>query len=254
MMESAKIIDFNEERRKRSIKEIIDSLDELYDKASIIKREFADLVYENPEQAINRLPEYLERIRDVNPNRSFVEATCWGPNPDWTGELLDIVSVAYSGLSRELRGKLLKECLSFIDHLNFLMAQEHVAKINEPLLVRDILVSAPLYWPGIEIQTKFLEKNKDIASFVKNLPEVGNNFWLALAIIWGGYATLPVSQWYYNNFPDIVDGTLEFIAGRVFHWAKGDSSKFEEFIKKFDPTFHEKIKEKISEEDWIKVE
>lgn len=221
----------------------------------------AELMCRDPRQGIRRLPEFMERIRDVNSDRAFVEAVAGGPNPHWTGSLLDVLSMIYPEVDRDLQVEALTTCLYFLDRQNYFTSQENVELIKDPWLVRDIIINFSLYWPGFQKYVDLLEANRDIASFKKALGKVQNGVWMAWAVIHSDFASLPVRKWYYENFPELIDHTLDAIAGITFDHAEHDwenkkipiEEGIEKRIKKYDPFLHRAIHQKVSERKWIKI-
>lgn len=63
-------------------------------KAKKIAEDFSQLMVNNPSLAIQELPDFLKKVRDINKHRAY-EAVAGGPNHDWTGPILDIIGIMY---------------------------------------------------------------------------------------------------------------------------------------------------------------
>lgn len=248
---------------QRIVTKLIGQIGDQYKAASSIIKELDEVMVNNPKKGIRRLPEFFEKIRGVlGKDQAFVEAVAGGPNPHWTGSVLDVLGFIYPELTRELQQEALLVCFSFLDRLNYLVAQDNVEMIKEPWLVRDILVNESWYWPGFQRYVDLLEKIKSFEEFKKALEQTTrNNVWMAWTIIRREWATLPVRTWYYENFPDLVDRTLDAIAARIFSRAENRKTRdgvplrksIEEILQKYDPLFHQSLRRRIKEKEWIKI-
>jgi hypothetical protein len=248
--------------RERQIDKLIRGLADLYDDATDNWTTFAVLAGKNLPEAIKRLPEFIKRARDTNPNRAFVEAVAGGPNQDWIVPLMNVLGECYESLERNEREQIVRHCLNYFGGLNYLYSQNHVEMLTSPLLITDILMSRWLYWPGLSKQRAFLG-NPTVDDMVSKDQETMGSFWVCLAIIWNDDSiTLPVRQWYYKNYPDIVEKTLSFAAAHTYFCAKGKVQNGEDIglhINSFlntvyDPVLHKRIREKIKESSWIQIQ
>ncbi|OGI24940.1 MAG: hypothetical protein A3J76_03810 [Candidatus Moranbacteria bacterium RBG_13_45_13] len=244
------------------MEKLIGQISDQYKEAASIIRELDDIMVNNPKEGIRRLPEFFGEIRAVlGKDQAFVEAVAGGPNPHWTGSILDVLGFVYPELTTELRQEALLICFSFLDKLNYLIAQDNVELIQEPWLVRDIIVSESWYWPGFQRYVDLLKKNKGVKEFQQTLNRERNGVWMAWTIIRREWAILPIRTWYYENFPDIVDRTLDAIAARIYSRAKNRQIRgrvsvrksVKELLQKYDPSFYQTLSRKIKKKEWIEI-
>ncbi len=217
---------------------------------------------EDPSDAIKRLPDFLNKARNINPERSFVEAVAGGPNHDWTAPMLDIIGMVYPSMDKELRKKGLLQCLGFLDMLNYFNSQDNVELINEPWLAADIVINRPLYWCGYGQYCNLLSHNKRWEEVSEKRISARSEFWLSIAVSRPKYSSLEVRMKYYKEYPDIMDRTMDAIAGisytHAVHANQNENIAIEDYIKKslskYDPLLHESIREKMKEKKWIELE
>lgn len=257
----AKIINFQEAVRKKVIDKMMAALGGMNDQARAIANSYYQFMMEDPKSAIKRLPEYLEKARDISPNRHFGESLV-GPNHEWTAPMLDIIGTMYPYLEKDVREQGLLRCLSFLDGIKCIYSQDNVALINEPWLVADIRINRYVYWPGYQEYADLLEQNPRWADFSQYISSAKSQFFLALSIIRMKYSSLDVRCNFYKQFPDLVDRTQDAIAAIIYDGAQIVNSRdgtsvddfIEENILKYDPLFHKNIRAKITEEKWIKLD
>jgi hypothetical protein len=262
MHDMGNIVSLEDVRQKRVINGLINGIGEMYSEAGEIIVEYARLVVQDPEKAIDELYGFNKKVRNVNKERAFIESLV-GPNQDWTGPIFSLVGNIYPELNKQAREKALRKTLQILDKINYMYVQWDVEKINEPLFVRDIQVSRPIYWPGYEQQTKFLEKNTTWKDFLEKRKElITSDFLLAFAISKPKHASLEIRTKFYDSNKELMDRTSEAIGGILYNeserFHEREKLTLEEYItdniKKFDPLLHEKIYKAIEEKDWIKIE
>ena len=113
------LLDFEKPFRERMVGKLAAQLGTMYQQAGKIAAEYQQLMLEQPEEAITKLPQFIDRARCINNNKSY-EAYTGGPNHDWTGLMLDVLGTVYPELERRAREKGLKQCLKFLDELSYL--------------------------------------------------------------------------------------------------------------------------------------
>jgi len=257
-----KTINLQEEIQKKLFNKIVSGIGAENNAAHDAANEYCQLMCKDPSTAIKRLPEFMERVRDLNPERYFVEAVAGGPNHNWTGPMLDIVGTVYSALDRDTRKEGLLQCMNFLNHLRSDYSQNHVELINDPWLVSDIYINQPLYWCGYEEYTDLLQKNISWNDFAKNTQHVKSEFWLSLAISRPKYSSLEIRHNYYKQFPDLMDRTKDGIAaiinfGAEYYYKKENISMQESIDKElsgYDTLLHNDILKKIDEKKWIRLD
>lgn len=255
------LIDINPLLQKQRICQIINEMENMYGKAGEIMHEYTSLMQRDFSEGLKQFPSFLYKVRNIN-NLSY-EALAGGPNHDWTCPLINIVGNLYSILKEEERTRAAKIVLNYLDGINSDYAQNHVERIHEPWLVRDIVINRWLYWPGFEEYSFFLKENPTQKEFRERVDTAKSKAWFSLAVMYSkGEVTLDLRQSFYKDFPNLVDRTLDFIAARIKHGAetfaerKGISQDIyvEEHLQDYDISLHFKIKEKIAKAKWVIIE
>lgn len=252
------LLDFEKASRERMIGKLVSQCGMMYQQAGVVVDEYLTLMSQNPKEAIRRMPKFIDRVRDVNPVRAY-EAMAGGPNQDWTGPLLDTLGIVYPQLEKDTREEGLRQCLNFLDGLNYVNSQDNVALINEPWLASDIVITRPLYWCGYKQYCDLAEQNKSWKDFSEKMNSARSAFWLAMAVTHPEYASLEVRDKFYKQFPTLMDRTKDAIAAMVavYGGRKAKREGFElagcidERLAKHDPMLHDKIRVKIEEKKWV---
>ena len=255
------LLDFEKPFRGRMISRMMNQLGTMYQRAGSIADEYGALMMKNPGEAIDRLPEFIDKVRDVNPVRAY-EAMAGGPNHDWTGPMLNILGIVYPVLKKDAREKGLRHCMNFLDGLNYSNSQDNVALIHEPWLASDIVITRPLYWCGYEQYCRLAEQNRSWKDFSAKMESVRSAFWLAMAITHPKYTSLQVRKNFYEQFPTLTDRTKDAIAAMAAVYGGRTAEKehrglddcIKERLAKHDPLLHDDIRVKIQERKWIMLE
>lgn len=252
------LLDFEKAFRERMIGRLMNQFGTMYQQAGVVADDYFKLMLERPEEAIRRMPEFIDRARDTNPVRAY-ESMAGGPNHDWTGPLLDILGIVYPTLDRKARENGLRQCMNFLDGLNYAYSQNHVELINEPWLASDIVITRPLYWCGYKQYCDLAEQNKSWKYFSEKMKSARSAFWLAMAITHPEYASLEVRKNFHEQFPTLMDRTKDALAAMAAVYGGRKSEKEElkladcidERLAKHDPMLHDDIRAKIEEKKWI---
>ncbi len=252
------LLDFEKAYRERMVSKLMNQLGTMYQQANGVANDYYQLILKNPEEAIQRLPEFIERARDINPVRAY-EAMAGGPNHDWTGPMLDILGIVYPELEKDAREKGLRQCMNFLDGLNSFYSQNHVELINDPWLASDIVITRPLYWCGYKQYCDLAEQNKSWKDFSEKMNSARSAFWLAMAITHPEYASLEVRKNFHETFPTLMDRTKDAIAAMVAVYGGRKAERegleladcIEERLAKHDPMLYDNIRAKIEEKKWI---
>ena len=231
-------------------------VESMYRQAREVADEYYQLMLENPEEAIQKLPEFIDKARG---STKGYDSMAGGPNHDWTSHMLDILGIVYPGLERDMRENGLKRCMNFLDGLNYVNSQDNVSLINEPWLASDIVITRPLYWCGYTQYCELAEQNKSWKDFSEKLKYVRSAFWLAMAITHPEYASLEVRKNFQEQFPRLMDRTKDALAAMaaVYGGRKAEreglevDACIEERLAKHDPLLHDDIRKKIEEKKWI---
>lgn len=256
------LLQFEAFARKKKIDQWMEVMGGWWEKADQVAEEYRGLITTDPKLAIKQLPDFLDKARDINPERSFVEAVAGGPNPDWTAPLIDIIGAVYPSLDKQTRKEALSVSLNFLDVLNYFNSQQNVELINEPWLVSDIVINRPLYWCGFKKYCNLLEKNPTWESFYPHLKSVRSAFWLGMAVSRTKYASEPVQTNFYRMFPTLMDRTQDAIAAIIFVNAQNDYleedtpiiQSIESSLFKYDPRLYKGIVKKIEERKWVDLD
>ena len=251
------VLSFRDGRTKR----VINQIGRMYNKANNLTQEYYQLMLNDPDKGIEELPNFLRGVRKINPEPAL-ESMAGGPNHDWTGPMLNIIGIVYPILKIENREKALVKCLDFLDGLRYDYSQNHVELINEPLLIRDIIISRTIYWPGYQIYIDQLDKNKTWKDFKPYLEKTKSEFFLAYAVTKHEHSSIEVRTKFYKTFPDLMIRTKQAIGGIIYDEAKRyhekDKITIEKYIDdtiiKYDPLLHNDIRKSMLEEDWIKID
>lgn len=252
------LLDFEKPFRERMIGKLMDQFGTMYQQAETVASNYFNLMLVNPEEALERLPEYIEKARDVNPVRAY-EAMAGGPNHDWTAPMLNILGIVYPTLERPVREKGLRHCMNFLDGLNYVYSQNHVELINEPWLAADIVITRPLYWCGYQQYCNLAQQNQSWKDFSEKTKSARSAFWLAMAVTKPKYASLEVRKNFHEQFPTLMDRTKDAIAAMAGVYggrkAQREGREINECIETYltgmDPLLLDSIRTKIEEQKWI---
>ena len=255
---------FSEKRRRELVDRLLGEFEQLNQAAVINGQTFAELAESDLLEAISRLPEFIEKTRNINPGRSFVEAVAGGPNQDWIVPLFNVVGEFYPELERDVRKSFLRQCLRYLDQRNYFEAQNHVEMLEDPMLIADVIINRSLYWPGFRQFADLLRTCRTKDELVQVPDYKLGSFWTCLAVMWNGdWITLPLRQWYYQNYADLLDRSLCFAAAkthtRVERMATESELQFFDCVttylnERFDSTLHDRIQDRMKQKKWILLE
>jgi hypothetical protein len=255
-----------EDPYKKIVDSLLHQMGDMYQASDRIAEFYSEIAMTSPLEAIRALPAFLEKVRDINPERAY-ESLAGGPNPDWTTPLFNVVGSWYPHIDETVRREGLKQSMKFLDGLNYVQAQDHVAHIHEPWLIGDIFASSgALYWPGFGDYKKLLSQYRNWEEIADNIETIHSKGLLACAILWNEYPSLEIRTNFYAYHQEITDRTLDLIAAMIAKRAKMDSrggeGNYQEFLEKriterlpgYDSFFHDDIKRKIAEAKWIDLQ
>ncbi len=106
--------------------------------------------------------------------RSYIEAIAGGPFEAVPWALYNAVGAIYPYLEREQKDKALRQILSILDKRNYTevngeRGSGHTTGIREPLLLSDIGIVRPIYWPGLDEGRYLINKYNNFFDFQKDL-------------------------------------------------------------------------------------
>jgi hypothetical protein len=242
-----------------------------YDNAKEIEVEFRTLVENDFEKGLDEFFKYLNKARDLNPNRSYAEAMAGGPNHDWTGPIISALGDIYPKLDKEKRLLALQRVLGFFDRLNYMYVHNHMDFIDDPWLVMDITNKRPIYWCGYaaykdaidkmgswdEFENKYIEKIDDI--YRLNKDAVKSACFLTMAVCSPSNPKQEFKERYNLLFPELVDRTKDVLACRAYFRAKYESEKegadfdeaLDQGLMRYGEDWYDDLKNKIEEQNWL---
>ncbi|MBN1645801.1 hypothetical protein JW868_02060 [Candidatus Woesearchaeota archaeon] len=107
--------------------------------------------------------------------RCLIEAIAGGPLETIPWAVYNAVGAVYPYLTREQKDNALREILRILDRRNYLEVNGghggygHTPGIREPLLLSDIAVVRPLYWPGLFEEDHLFRDNPTWADWKANV-------------------------------------------------------------------------------------
>lgn len=207
---------------------------------------FKEYIMDHPDKAIPHIKEIYEKGLNAvyGKDRAFVESIAGGPAEHVPGALYNAIGSAYPYLERKQKDEAVGEILGILDGINYAYVQNsHTNMIKEPLLLADITLARPLYWPGIEEGIYHVGKHKTFGDFdEKNIDENGlfnrnvqSDFCVGFALLWNKY-----SKWGEDYVEIANENFLERLVKGIVAWQFGKSRNQE------DPT-EEKIQKRIKD-------
>jgi len=252
------VLDFEQPFRERMLGNVIGDMGKMFQQAGDIAEEYQQLMRQYPNEAIDKLPEFIDRIRDINPERAY-ESLAGGPCEKWIGPVLNIFGEVYPELNRESRKKGLKLCINFLDDLRYDYAQNKLEVIQEPWLATDIVITRPIYWCGYKEYCDFADTHQKWKDFSKGIGSVKSAFWLAMGVVQHKHTSLEVRQNFYERYPVLMERTKDAIAAMAAVYggrkAVKENISVDEGIDKWlngvDSLLYNDIRTKIEEKKWI---
>ncbi len=261
--EMAKILEFEEKARQCVTDRIISQIGSWYQVAGDNAAEFGELINRNPNEAVNKIPEFIQKaIHSCGPDSSYVNAVAGGFNPDFTAPLFDLVGQIYPDLPKNTRAKALRSILDSIGTQTYPVAQLSVETINEPWLVGDIVANEPFYRPGFKEYSDLLQQHQSWVQIYPRLDKIRSAFWMSLAVIYEGSTSPEVRDNYYRFFPTLIDRTQDALAAYTMVYAQNNfltkgvplEEGVEKRLRKYDPKLRPSIRTKIVEQKWVDLD
>ena len=263
----------NEQDKEKFTKKIQRAFD-THDAAALVHiPPLINMFMDNPNQAIDLISETYNKALDdaytsedgVN-QRAFVQAIAGGPYEAIPWALYNAVGRAYPYLEREQKDRALSEILGILDTRNYIEVNGgrgagHTTGIREPLLLSDITLARPLYWPGLHDE-EHLWRDKDSFYDLQseiideegmfNPRKVNSDFLVAYAILRNDFT--PFGEEYVrvanSNF---LNRVLKGIVARRFAFIR-EEEKVGPGIKRLQELLPESVHEKLEilrqEKDW----
>lgn len=254
------IVSIEKGKQIRNVNKFISELGKMFENAENVYEEYKKLIEERPEEAVSKLFEYVEKIRDCSGPR-WIETVAGGPCHDWVSPLINLSTEFYSEMDKENREKFLGKVLNYFDGLNYVYVQNHVELMHDSWLVSDVITNRWLYWPGYAQYINLMKEKPKWKDFLEHIQKnkIESRFWLTFAILRPEYGPLDIRVNYYQKFPNLVDRSLDGVASIIYGQAKSELKKeniplektIAEKISHYDSLFSDKLYEKIKEEKWI---
>ena len=244
------------------------TLKNYYFLAEDYSEKFSQLLWENPKKALDEFFNIYDEALNksyTNPktgenSRFFIEATCGGPHEAIPSALYNSVGTIYPILDRETKNYALKNILGILDSIRSDYVQiSHTSCIHEPLLLSDIAIARPIYWPGLDEGKFLINKSKifpdfkvefmdDQGFFKKN--KVNSDFIVGYSLLRSDFCNWGEDYINIAN-PNFLDRTLKGIVSMRFSHFFSLKNLSEEEIEGInkeaeDSNFYSNIKDKFN--------
>ncbi|MFH1503249.1 MAG: hypothetical protein ABIE36_01170 [Candidatus Diapherotrites archaeon] len=218
---------------KRVCEDMMNGFRKHHNLSKEVSENFSQVLWENPEQALNSLFDwYNESLDRAYTNsktgenyRDFVEMVAGGPHEAIPSALYNSVGGIYPFLDRELKNKALSKTLGILDLQNYVNVQiSHTPYIKEPLLLSDITIARGLYWPGMDEGKNRIKKFESFFDFKfeymtkegffkKDL--IDSDFIVAYSLLWKDFCNWGEEYLEVAN-PSFLERVLKGIVGMNF--------------------------------------
>lgn len=235
----------------------------------------AEMLMDKPDKGIDLIVQtYNEGLnaaytddRGVN-NRALVQAECGGPHEAVPWAVYNAVGAVYPYLNRKQKNRALGEIIfRILDTRNFAEVRGergagHTPGIREPLLLSDIVIARPAYWPGLYDEQHLW---KDAACFCDLQAEimdeegrfyptrVNSDFVVAYALLRKDFTSFGEEYAQAAN-PAFLERVLKGIVAMRFARAKceEDIERGTNRLKELLPEIvHDRIEPLRQEGDWV---
>lgn len=169
--------EFDWESIMRAVSEFEEDADKRHGMAALehivpLLGELMESPREGVRKAVSAYEEALDEAytREGKNRRGLIQAVANGPFETIPRALYNTVGVAYPSFKREDKDYALGQLLSIMDKLNYAdvngsRGEGHTPGIREPLLLSDIGITRPLYWPGMRKQERKIGECRDFSEF-----------------------------------------------------------------------------------------
>jgi len=229
----------------------------------------AEMLKDEPKKAIESIfTTYNQALNEaytdesgMNP-RSFVESIAGGPLETIPWAIYNAVGAVYPYFERELRDDALGQILSMLDRRNYVEVNtNHTPGIKEPLLLSDICITRPLYWPGLKDEKHVWEKYDNFLDLQKEImdeqgffkPIITSDFLVAYVLLRNDFTSFS-EQYIKSVNPFFLERALRGIVGLRIGRAKTKekSDKGINRLKEILPkSIHERIDEIRNLHEWV---
>ena len=231
----------------------------------------AEMLMDDPDKGIDLIVKTYNKglddaytdERGVN-NRALVQAECGGPHEAVPWAVYNAVGAVYPYLSREQKNRALKEIIfGILDLRNYIEVNcVHTPGIREPLLLSDIYIARPLYWPGLHDEERLWKDKTCFCDFqAETMDEDGmfyptrvkSDFLVAHALLRKDFTSFGEEYAKAAN-PAFLERVLKGIVAMRFGRAKNQNEvrKGTKRLKELLPKIvHDRIAEYKKQKDWV---
>jgi len=263
--------------------EIKNEIKKMFFKHTIAVNEFINPLKEVLKNKPNDALEYIVDTYDAALNsaygkdRSFVCAVAGGPCEIIPSALYNVIGTFYPFFDRDTKDKAIRKIISILDKINYTYVQNnHTSFIREPLLLSDICIIRPFYWPGFSEFTSIknkLEKDNDYSFdkfqyfYMKNglfeqevieegvlgrTNTVRSDFLVAVGLL---YKDCEFREDYVTAAnPEFLDRVVKGICGLFLGNSLDDNKSIKELEEFLPKSLHYKIQKNIIEKGWLNLE
>jgi len=206
---------------------------------------------------------YDGRESDWSSGNAQIDALAGGPHEGVTWPLYNAVGAAYPSFTRDQRDAALRQLLNIFDGINYAYVQGewgvgHTTGIHEPLLLADITLARPLYWPGLDEGKIKLQSHTSFDSFANtyldengSLKGVNSAFVVSYSLLRSDFCSFGERYAAVAN-PAFLNQTMKgIVAMRFGRPSKEDWEASAERLKKLLPaSLHDRIEPLRQEADW----
>lgn len=206
----------------------------------------ARLLHDNPEGGIRRIVDAYNKglnsaytKEDGTNIRGFIEAVAGGPYQTVPWAVYNAIGAVYPYLDRRLKdlalGKIVYEIFDGLNYgyVNGARGEGHTTGIREPLLLADIGIIRPLYWPGLREAEFEIKKYSNFFDLQKELVKedglfdprkVNSDFLLAYSLLRSDFCNFGEDYIKAAN-PRFLERTLQGIVWLRFGGKDGNTSE-----------------------------
>lgn len=179
--------------------------------------------------------------------------------------LYNAIGAIYPILDRWQRDEAIRAHLSQFDRLNYLAVNlNHTPNIREPLLVADITIARPSYWPGLKDEEHLLNRRDSFAELERDImienglfdrTKVRSDFLVAYALMRKDFTSFG-EDYVKSANPEFLNRVMKgIVALRFANATKEQMDKERKRLYELLPkSVHDKIESLRQEADWASVE
>jgi len=177
-------------------------------------------------------------------------------------DLYNAIGSIYPLLDRKQRDEVIRVHLNQFDRLNYLAVNSnHTPNIREPLLLTDIIIARPLYWPGLKDEKKLWDGKESFTELQKEImvedglfdpTKVRSDFLVAYALMRRDFTSFG-EDYVQSANPEFLDRVMKGIVALRFA-GRTSSSETEEgksrLYELLPKSVHSKVEPLRQEADW----